>query len=294
MVKEFHHKRVTVRKKGRVRGRGQTIIKKGGNLITEETLSRKKKTESGSIQRMKITGMKIFNSVCLCLCNGCPAQARAVTRPGTRIWNLTERPIELQIRVGSILKKGHTLKPGRSKRLRCKAIYKAYMPSSGTGGLYYDEMCQPYVWIHDTVGELGRSRVVKQQYLSLEDLRDFSEIRVVRDHHRGCILEETALPDKMDPESCTSSTINGFVLSSRISPGHLFMEEIVADISNFHGSALHWPSHRTHPSVPLLVLSPTISFLPFKVSIDPHHQRYKSKSFQHSTLPSTKTLPRGG
>ncbi|XP_068661171.1 uncharacterized protein [Aristolochia californica] len=143
---------------------------------------------------MKITGMKIFNSICLCF-HGCPGQTK-VSRPASRIWNLTDRPIELQIRVGSVLKKGHTLKPGSSKRLRCKAIYKTYMPSSESVGLYYDEMCQPYVWIHDTVGEFGRSRVVKQQYLSLEDLRDFSEIRVLRDHHRGCILvQKKARPD---------------------------------------------------------------------------------------------------
>ncbi|XP_059454980.1 uncharacterized protein LOC132185190 [Corylus avellana] len=112
---------------------------------------------------------------------------------GTRIWNLSDRPVELQIRVGSILKKVHTLKPGSSKRLKCKSIYKAYMPGKSGGGgggmksllYYYDETCHPYVWINETGGD--SLRMVKQQYISLEDLRDCSEIRIFRDHQRGCI-----------------------------------------------------------------------------------------------------------
>ncbi|KAG4971183.1 hypothetical protein JHK84_037257 [Glycine max] len=82
---------------------------------------------------------------------------------GTRIWNFSDRPVELQIRVGSILKKVHTLKPGSCKRLRSKRIYKAYMPGGGS------------------------MRMVKQQYISLENLRDSSEIRILRDQQRGCI-----------------------------------------------------------------------------------------------------------
>lgn len=111
---------------------------------------------------------------------------------GTRIWNLSDRPVELQIRVGSILKKVHTVKPGCSKRLKCKSIYKAYMPTinGGVVGMksllyYYDQTCHPYVWISDTGGD--SLRMVKQQYVSLEDLRDSSEIRIFRDHQRGCI-----------------------------------------------------------------------------------------------------------
>ncbi|KAI9115179.1 hypothetical protein QN277_027337 [Acacia crassicarpa] len=117
---------------------------------------------------------------------------------GTRIWNLSDRPVELQIRVGSILKKVHTVKPGSSKRLKCKSIYKAYMPgmsssNNGEGSVvgmksllyYYDETCHPYIWISDTGGD--SLRMVKQQYVSLEDLRDSSEIRIFRDHQRGCI-----------------------------------------------------------------------------------------------------------
>ncbi|KAK9289060.1 hypothetical protein L1049_017531 [Liquidambar formosana] len=138
--------------------------------------------------------------------NGCHDSARA-SGLGTRIWNLSDRPVELQIRVGSILKKGHTLKPGSSKRLKCKSIYKAYMPSriggsSGGGGgmksllYYYDETCHPYIWIHDCVGD--SSRMVKQQYISLEDLRDYSEIRIFRDHQKGCI----SVRKKPRPDFC--------------------------------------------------------------------------------------------
>uniref|UniRef100_A0A5B7BD52 Uncharacterized protein n=1 Tax=Davidia involucrata TaxID=16924 RepID=A0A5B7BD52_DAVIN len=143
--------------------------------------------------------------------NGCRDHAQA-SGLGTRIWNLSDKPVELQIRVGTILKKGHTLKPGSSKRLKCKSIYKAYMPTSsstststrgggGGGGMrsllyYYDETCHPYVWIHDSVGDF--SRMVKQQYISLDDLRDCSEIRIFRDHHRGCI----SVRKKPRPDLC--------------------------------------------------------------------------------------------
>ncbi|POO02279.1 hypothetical protein TorRG33x02_020630 [Trema orientale] len=64
---------------------------------------------------------------------------------GTRIWNLSDKPVELQIRVGSILKKVHTLKPGSSKTLKCKTIYKAFMPGGNINGgmrsllYYYDD-----------------------------------------------------------------------------------------------------------------------------------------------------------
>ncbi|XP_057956796.1 uncharacterized protein LOC131150214 [Malania oleifera] len=144
--------------------------------------------------------------VCL---DGCRDQAQQVSGLGTRIWNLSDRPVELQIRVGSILKKGHTLKPGSSKRLKCKHLYRSYMPAVVGGGrnsdggiksllYYYDETCHPYVWIHDSLGDFSRNRMVKQQYISLEDLRDFSEIRIFRDHQRGCI----SVRKKSRPELC--------------------------------------------------------------------------------------------
>ncbi|KAJ4722368.1 RING zinc finger protein [Melia azedarach] len=126
---------------------------------------------------------------------------------GTRIWNLSDRPVELQVRVGSILKKVHTLKPGSSKRLKCKSIYKAYMPgrngnSAATNGgmksllYYYDETCHPYIWIQDISSD--SLRMVKQQYLSLEDLRDCSEIRIFRDYQRGCV----SVRKKPRPDFC--------------------------------------------------------------------------------------------
>ncbi|TKY54047.1 E3 ubiquitin-protein ligase LUL3 [Spatholobus suberectus] len=130
---------------------------------------------------------------------GCFDSCRDHTRGsgyGTRIWNLSDRPVELQIRVGSILKKIHTLKPGSSKRLKCKSIYKAYMPgrSGSVGGslksllYYYDETCHPYIWIHD-IG-CHSLRMAKQQYVSLEDLRDSSEIKIFWDHQRGSISKK--------------------------------------------------------------------------------------------------------
>ncbi|XP_076905427.1 uncharacterized protein LOC143561187 [Bidens hawaiensis] len=143
--------------------------------------------------------MQTCLSVTKCF-NGCRDHAQ-VSGIGTRIWNMSDRAIELQIRVGSILKKVHTLKPGSSKRLKSKKIYKAYVPSGGNGGdgakggdhggrarsflYYYDETCHPYIWVNDTAGDF--SRMVRQQYISLEDLRDCSEIKIFRDHIKGSI-----------------------------------------------------------------------------------------------------------
>lgn len=129
--------------------------------------------------------------------DGCRDHAQA-SGFGTRIWNLSDRPVELQIRVGSILKKVHSLKPGCSKRLKCKSIYKAYMPGRSMKSLlyYYDEACQPYVWIHESGGD--SMRMVKQQFISLEDLREFSEIRIFRDHQRGCV----SVRKKPRPDFC--------------------------------------------------------------------------------------------
>lgn len=94
------------------------------------------------------------------------------------------------------MKKVHTVKPSSSKRLNTKNIYKAYIPGrtkggdGGGGGMrcllyYYDETYHPSVWMHDTGCDF--SRTVKQQYISLEDSRDCSEIRIFRDRQRGFI-----------------------------------------------------------------------------------------------------------
>ncbi|KAM7459286.1 hypothetical protein LguiA_036729 [Lonicera macranthoides] len=141
--------------------------------------------------------MPPFTLLSLVKCfNGCRDHTK-VSGQGTRVWNLSDKPVELQIRVGSILKKAHTLKPGSSKRLEFKNIYKAYMPIKGNGTsnflYYYDETCHPYLWIHDNF-----SRMVKQQYVSLEDLRDCCEIRIFRDHQKGCI----SIRKKPRPDFC--------------------------------------------------------------------------------------------
>lgn len=115
----------------------------------------------------------------------------SIATTSTRFWNLSDRPVELQIRVGSILKRVHTLKPGRSKRLRHSNIHRAYVDDQegeGRRRLYYDETCLPYVWVHETGTDL--SKMVKQQYVSLEDLRDYSEIRVFKDVQRGRVSVE--------------------------------------------------------------------------------------------------------
>lgn len=148
-------------------------------------------------------GISLF-SLLKCF-SGCRDHTQA-SGHGTRIWNLSDKPVELQIRVGSILRKVHTLKPNSSKRLKFKSIYKSYMPAAATAGgggggmrnllYYHNETCQPYIWIHDTGGTF--SRMVKQQYISLDDLRDCSEIRVFRDHQRGCI----SVRKKPRPEFC--------------------------------------------------------------------------------------------
>ncbi|KAL6581802.1 hypothetical protein OROMI_005816 [Orobanche minor] len=140
--------------------------------------------------------MKNLSLISLLRCfNGCRDHTQVSGRHGTRFWNLTDNPIELQIRVGSTLKRVHTLKPGSSKRLKRKNIYKAYMPgimkanNINKGSLLYynhDETYDhPYIWIHDTVCDF--SRMGKQQYISLDDLIDFSEISVFTDRQRGRI-----------------------------------------------------------------------------------------------------------
>ncbi|KAL5065290.1 hypothetical protein RYX36_027027 [Vicia faba] len=136
--------------------------------------------------------------------DGCRDQAQG-SGYGTRIWNLSDKPVELQIRVGSILKKIHTLKPGSSKRLKRKSIYKTYVPKSGSVGgslkslLYsYDETSHPYIWIHET--GCHSLKMVKQQYISLEDMRDCSEIKIFRDHQRGSI----SVRKRMRPDFCST------------------------------------------------------------------------------------------
>ncbi|XP_031495359.1 uncharacterized protein LOC116260953 [Nymphaea colorata] len=124
-----------------------------------------------------------FSSMaCFCV----PHSSRSSTFT-TRFTNHTDRAIDVQIRVGSLLKKSYTVQPGNSKKLGSKQIYKTYdVPKSrATVAMnFHRSIFQPYVWIHDS-GDF--SRMVKQQYVSLEDLRDHSEIKVLRNHVKGCI-----------------------------------------------------------------------------------------------------------
>ncbi|XP_019058664.1 PREDICTED: probable E3 ubiquitin-protein ligase LUL4 [Tarenaya hassleriana] len=147
---------------------------------------------------------------------GCGDRTRLL--PGsastTRFSNLGDRPIELQIRVGSILRRVHTLKPGRSKRLKHGHIYRAYMPGGGGDNLGellygYDETCRPYIWVHDT--GMDFSRMVKQQYISLEDLRDCSEIRVFRDREKGCVSVQKRSRDGFFPDLFFFSSVFCFL-----------------------------------------------------------------------------------
>jgi len=102
----------------------------------------------------------------------------------TKVRNLTEKPIDLQIRVGSTVKNAYTVRAGKEKTLDCRKIYMSYASSRshGAAAFYYDESCQPYVWIHNP-SEFNR--LVKQQYISLEDLRDYSEIKICKEPGRG-------------------------------------------------------------------------------------------------------------
>ena len=64
---------------------------------------------------------------------------------------LIKRPIDLQIRVGSILKKENTIKSSRGKTLNCRKIYMSCAPSKSHDvvAFYYDESFQPCIWIHN-------------------------------------------------------------------------------------------------------------------------------------------------
>ncbi|XP_022722784.1 uncharacterized protein LOC111279963 isoform X2 [Durio zibethinus] len=178
---------------------GHKVIITAGDIRAK--VSKSQVTKSLESFKRKMPGLGIFHfGGCF---DGCRDHTQA-SGLGTRVWNLSDRPVELQVRVGSILKKVHTLKPRSSKRLKCKSIYKAYMPGrsgNSSGGMksllyYYDETCHPYIWVHNTGGD--SSRMVKQQYISLDDLRDCSEIRIFIDHQRGCI----SVRKKPRPDFC--------------------------------------------------------------------------------------------
>ncbi|RDX57973.1 Glycine-rich RNA-binding protein 4, mitochondrial [Mucuna pruriens] len=109
-----------------------------------------------------------FSLLCFGGCfDSCPDHTQG-SGYGTRIWNLRDWLVELQIRVGSVLKKICMLKLGSFKRLKFGGSLKSLL-------YYYDE----YLGCHSL-------RMVKQQYIRLEDLRDSSEMKIFWDHQRGC------------------------------------------------------------------------------------------------------------
>ncbi|XP_031499150.1 uncharacterized protein LOC116263553 [Nymphaea colorata] len=115
------------------------------------------------------------------------ATTPAATTFTTRFVNHTDRAIDLQIRVGSTLKRSYTVQPGCSKKLGSKHIYNTYNMPNGAAMVmtfHRNEIFQPYIWIHDSS---DYTKMVKQQYVSLEDMRSHSEIRICRNHRKGTI-----------------------------------------------------------------------------------------------------------
>lgn len=105
----------------------------------------------------------------------------------TAVRNLTDRPVEIQIRVGSILMKTYTLKPGCSKMLRRKKIYRSYAPRAKSS-YFYDGRSEPYVWIHSPTHSakyLMSPMPAKQQYISLDDLRECLEMEICMNGGNG-------------------------------------------------------------------------------------------------------------
>lgn len=101
----------------------------------------------------------------------------------TRLKNLTDSPVDIQIRVGSILMKAYTLKPGCSKTLRRSNIYRSYS-IKGESSFFSDGSCEPYVWIHcptHAAKYFISPMAAKQQYISLDDLREYLEIEICMD-----------------------------------------------------------------------------------------------------------------
>lgn len=109
-------------------------------------------------------------------------------KPKTRVRNLTDRPVDIQIRVGSILMKAYTLKPGCCKTLRRRKIYSDYSTDHGGRGFFYDRSCEPYVWIHSPTHAaeyLMSPMPAKQQYISLDELREYVEMKICMDGDNG-------------------------------------------------------------------------------------------------------------
>ncbi|GLJ44784.1 hypothetical protein SUGI_0942050 [Cryptomeria japonica] len=98
--------------------------------------------------------------------------------PKTKVRNLTDKPLYVQIRVGAILRKAYRVKPGCTKTLSCSSICNNYSPN-GQSTFYYDGSCEPYVWIHTPT--FAAWSIAKQQYVSLADLEACRVLSVCQD-----------------------------------------------------------------------------------------------------------------
>ncbi|KAH9310512.1 hypothetical protein KI387_025547, partial [Taxus chinensis] len=99
----------------------------------------------------------------------------------SKVRNLTDRPVEVQIRVGSILRKAYRLGPGCTKTLYPSRIKHKYSPRGETAVLY-EGRCEPYVWIHSSTANLATA---KKQFLSLHDLKTCGEMKICKDSGNG-------------------------------------------------------------------------------------------------------------
>ncbi|GLJ44791.1 hypothetical protein SUGI_0942160 [Cryptomeria japonica] len=98
--------------------------------------------------------------------------------PQTKVRNLTDKPLYVQIRVGAILRKAYRVKAGCSKTLSSTNICTKYSPQ-GHSTFYYDGSCEPYVWIHTPT--FAACSTAKQQYVSLADLEACRVLSVCQD-----------------------------------------------------------------------------------------------------------------
>ncbi|GLJ44779.1 hypothetical protein SUGI_0941930 [Cryptomeria japonica] len=99
----------------------------------------------------------------------------------TRVRNLTEGPVEVQIRVGSALRKAYRVGSGCAKTLKCSKIRDHYSRRGETAALFNGNG-EPYVWIDSSKANWATA---KKQYLTLDDLRICSEVKICSDSGKG-------------------------------------------------------------------------------------------------------------
>ncbi|GLJ44777.1 hypothetical protein SUGI_0941860 [Cryptomeria japonica] len=99
----------------------------------------------------------------------------------TRVRNLTEGPVEVQIRVGSALGKAYRVEAGCAKTLKRSKIRDHYSRRGETAALFHGNG-EPYVWIHSSKANWATA---KKQYLTLDDLRTCNEVKICSDSGKG-------------------------------------------------------------------------------------------------------------